>query len=58
MISNSHIIQTRVMYYLLIKSCSCTTVFIFEPGFRCNEQNQITMLSTGQISMSCQWDLK
>jgi len=52
MISNLHIIQTIMMYYLLIKSYPCTTCFIFELGFRCKE-NQTTVLSVGQIIMSC-----
>jgi len=59
MISNLHIIQTRVMYYLnLIKSYPCTTCFISEFGFQCSEQNQTIVLSARQTSLSCQWDLK
>jgi len=58
MISNFHIIQTKVMYYLLIKSYPCTTIFIYALGFWCNEQNQTTKLSAGQITISCQWILK
>ena len=59
MISNLHITQTRVMYYLkLIKSYPCTTYFISELGFRYSEHNQTIVLSVGKTSMSWQLDLK
>ena len=53
--SNLYIIKTNLK---LIKSYLCTTCFISELGFLCSEQNQTTVLSVGQTSMSCQWDLK
>jgi len=55
MISNLHyIVQTKTMYYLLIKSYPCTIVFISELGLRCNDQKQTTVLFAWQISISCQ----
>jgi len=53
MIINLHyIIQTTIIYNLLSKLYSCNSVFIFELGLQCNEQNQTTQCCSRDIRTS------